>query len=250
MVDTLNVVIGATIVTILTVVRLYFKPAPYGKFTPTGGVFSAYKINSKLAWLLQECPAFFITFHIMVLKWSILSPISLLGLGLFSLHYFNRSFVFPFLIKSTRDTPIETCISAFAFCCFNGWIQSKSILENNLHSRDTYAVGLGLFLFFLGMYINISGDSHLRELAAERVGNVYLIPHKGMFQYVSAANYFGEILEWFGFALLLQTPAAAWFSLFSTLFLGQRGYQTHQYYLKKIENYPKSRSSVFPFSGF
>lgn len=179
-----------------------------------------------------------------------LSPMSLLGLGLFSLHYFNRSFIFPFLIKSSRDTPIETCLSAFAFCCFNGWLQSRSTIESNLHSRDAHSAYLGLFLFLVGMYINISADSHLRELAAQRVGNAYLTPHKGMFKYVSAANYFGEIVEWFGFALLMQTPGAAWFSLFSTLFLGQRGYQTHKYYLAKIDDYPKSRSSVFPFSGF
>ena len=248
--ETLFVIYIATVITLLTVLYLCFSPAPYGKFTPASGVFSSFKINSKLAWMLQECPAFFIPFHVIVLRWSTLSPMSILGLGLFSLHYFNRSFIFPLLIKSGRSTPIETCLSAFGFCCFNGWLQCKSTVESNLQVRDAHASILGLILFFVGMYINISSDSHLRELAAQRVGNVYLTPHKGMFQYVSAANYFGEIVEWLGFALLLQTPAAAWFSLFTTLFLGQRGYQTHKYYLSKIDDYPKSRSSVFPFSGF
>ena len=248
--ETLPIIFAATIITLLTVLYLCFKPAPYGKFTPSGGVFSAFKINSKLAWLLQECPAFLIPFYIITFKYPSLTPMSLLGLGLFSLHYFNRSFVFPMLIKSNRDTPIETCLSAFAFCCFNGWLQSTGIIESNHQTRDTYASGLGFILFFVGMYINISADEHLRELAAQRVGNRYLTPFKGMFQYVSAANYFGEIVEWFGFALLLQTPGSAWFSLFTTLFLGQRGYQTHKYYLAKIDDYPKSRSSVFPFSGF
>ena len=196
--ETLPIVFVATVITLLTVLYLCFAPAPYGKFTPTGGTFCAYKINSKLAWLLQECPAFLIPFHIIVIRWSILSPISLLGLGLFSLHYFNRSFIFPFLIKSNRDTPIETCLSAFVFCCFNGWLQSKSALESNLQTRDAYTSGVGLILFFVGMYINISADGHLRELAAQRVGNVYLTPYKGMFKFVSAANYFGEIVEWFG----------------------------------------------------
>lgn len=248
--ETLPIIFVATVITILTVLYLCFFPAPYGKFTPAGGVFSAYKINSTLGWLIQECPAFFVPVHVMVLRWDSLTPLSLLGLGLFSLHYFNRSFIFPFLIKSKRDTPIETVLSAFAFCCFNGWLQSKSTLENNLHTRDAYTSGVGLILFFVGMYINIASDGHLRELAAQRVGNKYLTPSKGMFKYVSAANYFGEIVEWFGFALLMQTPGSAWFSLFTTLFLGQRGYQTHKYYLAKIDDYPKSRSSVFPFSGF
>lgn len=249
-IDTNSILLVAVLVTIVTFIKLCFKPAPYGKFTPEHGQFFSAKINSKLAWLIQECPAFLIPFHILILKWSILSAISKLGLSLFCIHYFQRSFIYSYLIKSKRPTPIETCVSAFLFCCFNGWIQSKNAMEMNNLTRDSNAFGLGLVLFVTGMIINQSADSHLRELAEKRTGNSYLIPHKGMFKYVSGANYFGEIVEWLGFALVMQTPAAAWFSLFSTLFLGQRGYQTHKYYLRKIEDYPKNRSSVFPFSGF
>lgn len=248
--DTLTIVLIVTAVTICLSFYLHFKPAPYGKFTVPTGTFCSMKINSKLAWIIQECPAFFASFHILISKWNSLSSITIVGLSLFTIHYFQRSFVFPALIKSNRLTPIETCISAFGFCCFNGWLQVRNAIEYDVIVRDNNASLVGLVVFFIGMFINIVSDAHLRELASQRIKNQYMIPTKGLFRYVSAANYFGEIVEWFGFALFLQTPAAAWFSLFSTLFLGQRGFQTHQFYLKKIDNYPKDRSSVFPFSGF
>ena len=48
----------------------------------------------------------------------------------------------------------------------------------------------------------------------------YKIPHGGMFKFVSSANYFGEIVEWWGFALAARfTPASLFFAGFTTMFL-------------------------------
>jgi 3-oxo-5-alpha-steroid 4-dehydrogenase 1 len=50
-----------------------------------------------------------------------------------------------------------------------------------------------------------------------------------MFEYVSAANYLGEIVEWWGFALCSKlNPAAVFFAGFTTVFLGVRGIQNHR----------------------
>ena len=59
---------------------------------------------------------------------------------------------------------------------------------------------LGILLFAIGSFINLDSDRRLRNLR-ENSENGYKIPHGGLFEYVSAANYFGEILEWWGFAL-------------------------------------------------
>lgn len=244
------IIYAATLISLILFMYLNKFPAPYGKFIRTRGVFCSIFINSTLAWVVQECPAFIVPFHVLCKKWASLSWISILALIMFCLHYFNRSFIYPLRIKSKKKTPLETCISAFVFCSFNGWLQSRCIIENNLSHKVTLFSFIGTLLFFVGMYINISSDTHLIELASQRIGNQYLLPHKGMFKYVSAANYFGEIVEWLGFLLFIKTLGAAWFSLFTILFLGQRGYQTHKFYKEKIANYPKHRSSVFPFSGF
>ena len=54
------------------------------------------------------------------------------------------------------------------------------------------------------MFVNIDSDRRLRNLrskSAEKLENGYKIPFGGFFEYISAANYFGEIVEWWGFAL-------------------------------------------------
>lgn len=69
-----------------------------------------------------------------------------------------------------------------------------------------------------------------------------------MFEYVSAANYFGECLEWFGFAIAswsLPGLAFAWFTLANT---GPRGYHHHLFYKEKFgSDYPKNRKALIPF---
>ena len=58
----------------------------------------------------------------------------------------------------------------------------------------------------------------------------YKIPRGGTFEYVSAANYFGEIVEWSGFALAAapSLPAAA-FAFFTFANLAPRGWRHHQW---------------------
>lgn len=50
----------------------------------------------------------------------------------------------------------------------------------------------------------------------------------GMFNFVSGANYFGETVEWVGFALACSTLAAAAFAFFTAVFLGGRAITHHR----------------------
>ena len=50
----------------------------------------------------------------------------------------------------------------------------------------------------------------------------------GFFEYVSAPNYFGEVLEWMGYAMAsLSLPAMA-FAIFTTLHLGSHALVQHE----------------------
>jgi len=64
---------------------------------------------------------------------------------------------------------------------------------------------------------------------------------------VSGANFFGEIVEWTGWAIAGASLPAVAFAVFSFCNIGPRGFQHHQWYLKKFENYPKNRRAVIPF---
>ena len=69
-----------------------------------------------------------------------------------------------------------------------------------------------------------------------------------MFEYVSGANFFGEILEWAGFALAAGTPAALCFAATTALNIGPRAVQHHRWYLTKFKGeYPSERRALIPF---
>ncbi|XP_046787009.1 3-oxo-5-alpha-steroid 4-dehydrogenase 1 isoform X3 [Gallus gallus] len=104
----------------------------------------------------------------------------------------------------------------------------------------------GFMGWLIGMAINIHSDHILRNL--RKPGETgYKIPRGGMFEYVSGANFFGEILEWFGFALACCTTESLAFALCTLFILGSRAKQHHQWYLEKFEDYPKNRKIVIPF---
>ena len=87
---------------------------------------------------------------------------------------------------------------------------------------------VGLALFVIGFYINNQCDEILRSLRRkpkkkrnpaptdkDDVNKRYSIPYGNMYDYVSYGNYFGEIVEWGGFALLTQSYGAFVFFLFT-----------------------------------
>ncbi|MGH0164270.1 UNVERIFIED_CONTAM: hypothetical protein FKN15_048165 [Acipenser sinensis] len=104
----------------------------------------------------------------------------------------------------------------------------------------------GGIMFLLGMAINIHSDDILRNLRKPGERN-YKIPRGGMFEYVSGANFLGEIIEWFGYALATWSLPALSFAFFTLCSIGPRAYHHHRYYLEKFEDYPKSRKALIPF---
>ena len=50
-----------------------------------------------------------------------------------------------------------------------------------------------------------------------------------MFSYVSGANFFGEILEWWGFFLISPSLPTIAFAVFTSCNIGPRAVQHHRY---------------------
>jgi 3-oxo-5-alpha-steroid 4-dehydrogenase 1 len=86
----------------------------------------------------------------------------------------------------------------------------------------------GIPLFIIGALINLHSDHVLRTL--RRTGESgYKIPYGGAFQYVSGANFFGEILEWIGYALFAQTRTAWAFAIVTAANTIPRARQHHRF---------------------
>ena len=132
------------------------------------------------------------------------------------LHYFQRSFIFSPLIRGGRKTPFVPFFLALIFCTYNGYMQARAILkfrgsQPNIHHPYFIA---GVVMFVIGMYINIQSDAILRNLRQEG-STAYQIPHGALFEYITSPNYFGELLEWFGFALAVYQLQALSFAIFA-----------------------------------
>ena len=116
-------------------------------------------------------------------------------------------------IRGGKPTPFIPFIMATLFCTANGYMQARALTALYTYPSSWLIEPrfiCGTALFCVGAYINAQSDGILRSLRDSRVADDtgYKIPRGGMFEYVSGANFFGEILEWSGYALACSNPAA------------------------------------------
>lgn len=206
--------------------------AEYGRYNLKNKGFIA-----PVAWFLQELPAFlvpllFIIFgNVTLLNEDGSLKINIVLLIYFMIHYFHRSCIYPCRITSTRRVNYLENFLAFLFCTGNGGQIAYNLLFNDQEStRSIYDINfiLGTLIFFSGFLLNIDSDNRLLRLKKEKdESNEYKIPKGGLFEYVSAANYFSECLEWTGYALAVWNLSSFAFALFTWANIGPRGYHHH-----------------------
>ena len=203
-------------VALLVFIALYFVKAGYGMFRTASWGWS---ISNKVAWVLMEAPVFFVMLGLWMISGVGFSAPQFLFLLLFELHYLQRSFVFPLLMKGRSRMPVAIMAMGIVFNVLNGLMQAGGIFW---YAPEGYAEGwawlmrplssIGLGLFFVGMGI------------------------KGMYRYVTSANYFGELVEWTGFALLTASPAAWVFVWWTAANLVPRADAIHKHYREEFGN--------------
>ena len=98
--------------------------AEYGRYA-TGS--SCWKMNGKLAWVLQEVPVLIVgaLCHAYGTAACTASLPNMFLLSLVLSHYVNRTFVFPLRIRGGKSTTIYTMLLALTFCVVNGYIQAR-----------------------------------------------------------------------------------------------------------------------------
>lgn len=242
------VMLVASAVTAIMLSRL---AAPYGRHSGEGSwlPLNDVRINPRLGWFLQEVPSLLLP--IMVF-WnhssSTVSHVNVLLMMLYVIHYIHRAIIYPFLMPSGNKEGLLIVISALMFCTFNGYMQSKYLIMAKYSDDWTYGWRsiLGSLLFFLGMFINIHSDHILRSLRKPGEKG-YKIPRGGMFTYISGANYFGEIIEWLGFAIACWSLPSFAFAVFTISNIAPRSFHHHRWYHSKFTDYPKDRKALIPF---
>ena len=236
---------------VIVFIALYFIQAGYGmlrngKWGPA--------VPNKIGWMVMEAPVFIL----MALLWGYsarrFETVPLIFFLLFQLHYLHRAFIYPFLLKGKSTMPLGIIGMGMVFNSLNALMQGGWIFY--LAPADLYTSQwlvtpqfiVGVLLFFTGMTINIHSDRIIRHLRKPGDTRHYL-PEGGMFRYVSSANYFGEIVEWIGFAVLTWSLTGALFAIWTFANLVPRANAIYHKYEEMFgqEFIRKKRKRIIPF---
>jgi len=258
--------IGMIVVVLFNVVLNIIKIVPYGKTAVTSQNQQNccfYPLSSKFVWRYG-----FIGTIIMPVLLIFLTPCAKIknfcnsaGLAIHLIHYFNRTIIYPSKI-SPNATPqtLWFFLLMVPTTTLHGLIQSHHLL--NVHSVDiSYLTYFGISTWLVGATINIYHDNLLLHLRKESssLENVtkdvtkndtsnYRIPKGGLFEYISCANYFGELMEWWSYFMVTRGLPQMLFALFATTFLGFRARFAHKFYKDKFgSEYPAKRKAIIPF---
>ena len=207
-------------------------------------------ISSTNGWILQEAVSPIVFGYFFIMGTSVKTPAMWIFFIIWIGHYFNRSFIYPLRQHNPKNRmPIAIVLSAIFFNIINGftngyYLGSIVSIEYNNYLFEANFI-FGLFIFIIGLIINLKSDNILINLKKENKG--YQIPNGFLYNYISCPNYFGEILEWVGFAIMTWCLPGLIFALWTMANLIPRASAHHIWYKNKFESYPRDRKAIIPF---
>lgn len=227
---------------------LLFITAPYGRHSSRKWGLT---IPNRDGWILMELPALVLFLYFILTGKGDRNTVVWIIVTLFIVHYANRSLIYPFRIKTQgKRMPLLIVILAILFNAVNSYVNgyylgSLQVQYTNSWLNDPRFI-TGVCLFITGMIINIWADEKLIHLRKTR-SNGYQIPYGGLFGKISCPNFFGEIIEWLGFATLCWSLPSLSFFVWTLCNLLPRALDHHRWYKRQFADYPANRKAVFPY---
>lgn len=234
---------GATFVGVGLVV------APYGRHQRSG--FGP-AVPERLGWVLMESPAALVFAFVFFRGPRSDHLVPLLFLALWMGHYLFRAFIYPLRmrVRPGRSMPLLVIVLAIVFNSLNGYLNARWITalgpEYTWRWLITFRFAYGVLVFVTGLVINRWADGVLRRL--RRPGEEgYKIPQGGLYEEISCPNYFGETLQWVGWAIATWSPAGLAFAAFTAANLVPRAVSHHRWYRRTFSDYPRRRKAILPY---
>ncbi len=230
----------------VTFVLLRFVVAPYGRHARGGW---GPMVRDRVGWMVMESPSL-VLFSVLYVRGPHRAELAPLALYLMWVaHYANRTLVYPLRLKTPgKQMPVAVVAMAFVFNVQNAtmnasWIGTLGQYPRGWVFDPRFVVGAAMFL--LGMAINLDADRRLFALRAP--GDTgYRIPRGGLYELVSSPNYFGEIIEWSGWALASYSLGGLAFAVFTFANLAPRAVAHHAWYKERFVDYPHERRALIP----
>jgi 3-oxo-5-alpha-steroid 4-dehydrogenase 1 len=238
----------------LVFLALLFLPAAYGRHKQGHGKWWGPGIPTRWAWVIMECPSSigFAVFYFMGDRWASLAPLVLFAM--WQSHYFQRSFIFPFRIRTRPgDTtplliPVLAVSSNLVISFINASILSWTDVRGGYDAHwliDPRFI-LGAIVFVAGYRINRKADAMLAALRKPGESG-YKIPYGWLYEKVSCPNYLGEFMVWTGWAIATWSLGGVAFVLWTMANLVPRALANHRWYHEKFPDYPVQRKAVIPY---
>ena len=101
-------------------------------------------------------------------------------------------------------------------------------------------------IFVIGMFINIQSDHIIRTLRKPG-DNKHYLPDRGMYRYITSANYFGEIVEWFGYSIMTNSLTSILFVIWTAANLVPRSFSIYNLYISEFGNIVLTKKRIIPF---
>jgi len=230
--------------------------APYGIFSPTKLRFN---LQPQLGWFLMELPATasFLYFYFQgANRWQ---TVPLIFLFVWMLHYANRGFAFPLLMRVPKgarsDFHISVVVMGWLVTALHGYLNASFISGLSDQYTNAWLTDprflIGIAIYYTAFVLNLYSDSIVRNLRtkeeAARGENVFRIPVGGLFRWISSPSYFTEIMSWVGFAIATWSLGAVFVLAITAGNLIPRSFQLHRWYKEKFPDYPKDRKALIPF---
>lgn len=232
----------------LTFVATSFITAPYGRYSTSKGWGPL--LPARVSWMVMESPNLWVPIVLHLLRADTLLShlVNRILISLFFVHYVHRAVLFPLRMPESSPMPLSVCALAVLYCLWNACLQSLHLMVVRRYAEDWLCdlrFILGTIIFLVGMAVNIHADYSLMRLRASRKG--YFVPTGGLFDYVSCANYAGEILEWTGYALATWSLPGLAFAVYTFSNLAPRAQRHHRWYIQNFKDYPIQRKALIPF---
>jgi 3-oxo-5-alpha-steroid 4-dehydrogenase 1 len=236
------------ILAVCVFITLFFISAPYGRHTRAGW---GPRLPNWLGWLLMESVSSIGFLGLFLIGSAPHTAASIVFLVMWEAHYIQRSFIYPFLLRDgKKEMPLAIPLMAAVFNLGNVYINGRYLFHfsGSRYNADwllTPRFIIGIVLFITGFGINLWADHKLRSL--RKPGETgYKIPYGGLYRYISCPNYFGEILEWSGWAIATWSLPGLAFAVWTVANLAPRARSHHQWYREHFSEYPPERKALIP----
>lgn len=231
-----------------TFITLFFKTASYGRHATKGW---GPLVSNKAAWIIMEAPASLLFLLYFLIADRTITITLVVFQIIWQIHYFHRSFIFPFMLRSNEKVSLSIIIFGMIFNSLNTYIQGRWVYS--FAPQNMYAVSwlmeprfiAGVIIFAVGFFINKQSDAITRRLWDPQNPG-YKIPYGGMYRFVSCPNYLGEIITWTGWAVMTWSLAGLFFVVWTAANLVPRAWTNHRWYIEQFADYPAERKAIFP----